>query len=408
MNKDNSDQQQPFLPKDFFKQFKSKEDFHSFFNSLFKQGVEEMLQAELDEHLGYEKYSKEGYNSGNSRNGTYSKKVKTESLGNMVLNIPRDRNAEYSPQLIPKGSRMSDKLEEAIIGMYSRGMTTSDISEQVKQVYGVDVSEGTISNVTAHIIEHVKAWQARPLERVYYVVWMDGIMLKIKHSGKYQNKCIYLVIGLKQNGLKEVLGMWTAESESASFWLSVLTDLKARGVEDILIASTDNLKGFTEAIQGVFPNTITQLCIVHQIRNSCKYVVWKDRKQFCADLKEVYAAPTKEAAEQALFGFELKWGGKYKYAIGSWQNNWNNLTSYFDFPLEIRKLIYTTNTIENLNRGIRKYIKTKVQFPDDLSAEKAVYLAIMNIEKKWNMALQNWGLILHQFVTVFEDRCRLT
>lgn len=399
---------QNLLPKDFFKQFKSKEDFHSFFNDLFKQGVEEMLQAELDEHLGYEKHSKEGNNSGNSRNGSYTKKVKTESLGDMVLNIPRDRNSEYSPRLIPKGQRMSDKLEEAIIGMYSRGMTTSDISEQVKQVYGVEVSEGTISNVTGRVIEHVKEWQARPLEPVYYVVWMDGIVLKIKQGGKYINKCIYLVIGLKNDGLKEVLGMWIAENESASFWLSVLTDLKARGVEDILIACTDNLKGFTDAIHGVFPDTITQLCMVHQIRNSCKYVVWKDRKPFCADLKQVYAAPSKALAAEAFKGFAQKWEGKYRHAIQSWQTNWENLTNYFDFPLEIRKIIYTTNSIENLNRGIRKYTKTKVQFPDDQSAEKAVYLAIMNIEKKWSMTLHNWGLILHQFVTIFEDRCRIT
>jgi transposase-like protein len=400
-------QQQPQLPKDFFKQFKNKEEFHSFFNSLFKQGVEEMLQAELDEHLGYEKHSKEGHNTGNSRNGSYRKKVKTESLGDMVLNIPRDRNSEFEPQLIPKGQRMSDKLEEAIIGMYSRGMTTSDISEQVKQVYGIDVSEGTISNVTNRIIEHIKEWQNRPLEPVYFTVWMDGIMLKVKQNGRYLNKCVYLVIGLKKDGLKEVLGMWMAETESASFWMSVLTDLKARGVEDILIACTDNLKGFTDAIRGVFPDTVTQLCIVHQIRNSCRYVVWKDRKAFCADLKEVYAAPNKEAAAQALSAFTLKWGQKYRHAIQSWETNWDNLTSYFDFPMEIRKIIYTTNTIENLNRGIRKYTKTKVQFTDDQAAQKAVYLAIMNIEKKWNMPLQNWGFILHQFVTIFENRCRI-
>jgi transposase-like protein len=406
MEKEDNNSRIP-LPKDFFKQFKNKEEFQSFFNDLFKQGVEEMLQAELDDHLGYEKYAREGRKTGNSRNGSYSKKVKTESLGDMLLNIPRDRNSEFSPQLIPKGQRMSDRLEEAIIGMYGRGMTTADISDQVKQVYGVDVSEGTISNVTARIIEHVKAWQARPLEPVYYVVWMDGIMLRIKHNGKYINKCIYLVIGLKKDGLKEVLGMWTAETESASFWLSVLTDIKARGVEDILIACTDNLKGFTEAIQGVYPDTITQLCIVHQIRNSCKYVVWKDRKQFCADLKEVYGAPTKDAAEQALLGFAKKWDSKYRYAIQSWHNNWKNLTSYFDFPVEIRKIMYTTNTIENLNRGIRKYVKTKVQFPDDQAAEKAVYLAITNIEKKWSMSLHNWGLVLHQFVTIFENRCQL-
>ena len=399
---------QNLLPKDFFKQFKNKEEFHSFFNDLFKQGVEEMLQAELDEHLGYQKYAREGNNSGNSRNGSYFKKVKTESLGDMVLNIPRDRNSEYSPRLIPKGQRMSDKLEEAIIGMYSRGMTTSDISEQVKNVYGVEVSEGTISNVTARILEHVKDWQARPLEPVYYVVWMDGIVLKIKESGKYINKCIYLVIGLKNDGLKEVLGMWTSQNESASFWLSVLTDLKARGVEDILIACTDNLKGFTDAIHGVYPNAITQLCMVHQIRNCCKYVVWKDRKSFCADLKHVYAAPNKAAAAEAFKGFADKWEGKYRHAIQSWITNWENLTNYFDFPLEIRKIIYTTNSIENLNRGIRKYTKTKVQFPDDQAAEKAVYLAIMNIEKKWSMPLHNWGLVLHQFATIFEDRCRIS
>lgn len=400
-------QQQPNLPKDFFKQFKNKEDFQSFFSELYKQGVEEMLKAELDEYLGYEKHSREGHNSGNSRNGYYSKTVKTDSLGDMLLNIPRDRNSEFEPQLIPKGSRMSEKLEESIIGMYGRGMTTSDISRQVKEIYGVDVSEGTISNVTNRIIEHVREWQNRPLETVYFTVWMDGIVLKVKQNGKYINKCIYLVIGLKNDGYKEVLGMWMAETESASFWMSVLTDLKARGVQDILIACTDNLKGFTDAIKGVFPDTVTQLCIVHQIRNSCKYLVWKDRKPFCADLRAVYAAVNKEAAEHALENLDAKWGHKYKHAIASWRNNWDNLTNYFDFPLEIRKIIYTTNIIENLNRGIRKYIKAKVQFTDDIAAQKAVYMAISNIEQKWNTIPQNWGLVLHQFVTIFENRCRL-
>jgi len=395
------------FPKDFFKQFKNKEAFHSFFNDLFKQGVEEMLKAELAEHLGYEKHSPEGNNSGNSRNGSYRKKVKTQSLGDRVLNIPRDRNSEFEPQLVPKGSRMSDKLEETIIGMYSRGMTNADICEQVKDAYGVDVSEGTVTNVTNRIIEHVKEWQNRPLESVYFTVWMDGIVLKVKQNGKYINKCIYLVIGLRKDGLKEVLGMWMAETESASFWMSVLTDLKARGVEDILIACTDNLKGFTDAIKGVFPATVTQLCVVHQIRNSCKYVVWKDRRAFCADLKEVYGAANREAAADALADLARKWGHKYRLAIQSWENNWDHLTSYFEFPLEIRKIIYTTNTIENLNRGIRKYTKSKVQFTDDVAAQKAAYLAIVNIEKKWSMPLQNWGIILHQFLTIFDNRCRL-
>lgn len=395
------------IPKDFFRQFKSKEEFHSFFNDLFKQGVEEMLKAELEAHLGYEKHSKEGYGSGNSRNGSFSKRIKTENLGDMVLSIPRDRNGEFEPQLIPKGQRMSDKLEEAITGMYSRGMTTSDICEQVREIYGVDVSEGTISNVTNRIMEHVREWQNRPLESVYLTVWMDGIAIKVRQNGKYINKCVFIVIGLRNDGLKEVLGMWIADSESASFWLTVLTDLKARGVEDVLIACTDNLTGFTQAIKGAFPEAVTQLCVVHQIRNSCKYVVWKDRKEFCADLRNVYAATNLEYAEKALLAMDIKWGTKYKYAIQSWQNNWQNLTQYFDYPLEIRKIIYTTNTIENLNRGIRKYTKTKVQFPDDNSAQKAVYLAIMNIEKKWNKPILNWGIILHQFLTIFENRCKL-
>ncbi len=400
-------EQENKLPKDFFKQFKNKEEFQSFFSTLYKQGVEQMLQAEMDEHLGYSKHAKEGYNSGNSRNGSYPKKVKTQSLGDMVLNMPRDRNGDFDPLLIPKGQRMSDKLEESIIGMYSRGMTTSDISEQVKEAYGVDVSEGTISNVTNRIIEHVKEWQQRPLEKVYFTVWMDAIALKVKQNGKYVSKCIYLVIGLKNDGLKEVLGMWMADTESASFRMSVLTDLKARGVEDILIACTDNLKGFADAIKGVFPDTITQLCIVHQIRNSCKYVVWKDRKLFCLDLKDVYATINRDAAESALQKLSDNWGHKYRHAIESWRTNWSCLSSYFDFPLEIRKIIYTTNTIENLNRGIRKYTKTKVQFPDDQAALKAVYMAITNIEKKWSMPIQNWGYILHQFLPIFDNRCRL-
>lgn len=398
-----------FTPsKDFFKQFKNKEEFKSFFQNLYKQGVEEMLQAELDDYLGYEKYAKEGHHTGNSRNGTYLKSFKTESLGDLVLQIPRDRNAEFSPRLIPKGQRMSEQLEESIIGMYGRGMTTADIRQQVREVYGVEVSESTVSHVTARVIEHVKEWQARPLEPVYLIVWMDGIVLRIKHDNKYINKCICLAIGLRRDGHREVLGMWTGQNESASFWLSVLTDMKSRGVEDILIACTDNLKGFTEAINGSFPETITQLCVVHQIRNCCKFVVWKDRKPFCADLKAVYAAPTRQAAEHALEEFAKIWEPKYRYAIQSWQRNWPNLTNYFDFPAEIRKMIYTTNTIENLNRSIRKYTKAKVQFPDDQSAEKAVYMAIRNVEKKWSYMPQNWGLVLQQFEIIFEKRCQLT
>jgi len=394
------------LPKNFFKQFKSKEEFQDFFQNLFKQGVQEMLQGELDEHLGYEKHSPDGYNTGNSRNGSSKKKVKTDNLGDMVLNIPRDRKSTFEPQLIPKHERMSDKIEQVIIGMYSRGMSTRDIEDQVKEIYGVEVSEGTISNVTNRLIDNIKQWQIRPLEPVYFVVWMDGISLKIRSNGKVINKTIFLVIGLNNHGMKEVLGMWINETESASFWLTVLTDLKARGVEDILIACTDNLKGFTEAIKSSYPKTLTQLCVVHQIRNSCRYVVWKDKKEFVTDLKAVYASPNKEAAANALDEFEAKWGKKYGYAIQSWRNNWEDLTHYFHFPQEIRQIIYTTNVIESLNSGIRKYTRSKNVFPDDSSALKAVYLAINNLEKKWTMTIRNWGAILNQFIIIFEDRCR--
>jgi transposase-like protein len=395
------------LPKDFFKQFKDKEDFGSFFNDLYKHGIEQMLQGELDDHLGYEKHDKKGYNTGNSRNGYSTKTVKTENLGDIVLNIPRDRNGEFEPLVVPKGQTMTDKLEEAIISMYSHGMTTSDISSQVKEIYGVNVSETTISNVTERINELVKNWQQRALESVYLTVWMDGIMMKVRHNGKYINMCVFIVIGLKNTGHKEVLGMWIEENESASFWLKVLTDLKARGVEDILIACTDNFKGFTDAIKGVFPRCITQLCIIHQIRNSCKYIVWKDRKEFCADLKNVYAAINLETAQDALVELDNKWSKKYYYAIKSWKENWANLTAYFDYPMEIRTIIYTTNTIENLNRGIRKYTKTKVQFPDEISCLKSVYLAIMKLEKNWTKPIKNWGLICHQFLINFADRCKV-
>jgi transposase-like protein len=391
------------LPKDFFKQFKNKEEFHNFFQSLFKEGVEAMLQGELDEHLGYEKHAREGFNSGNSRNGASQKTVKSESLGDMVLNIPRDRNSSFEPQLIPKYQRMSDKIEETIIGLYARGMTTSDIEEQVKDLYGVEVSTSTISNVTNRILEQVKAWQSRPLESTCLVVWMDGISFKVRHNGKIVNKTIYLIIGLDTQGYKQVLGMWINETESASFWLSVLTDIKARGVKKIHIACTDNLAGLSETISNEFPDTISQLCIVHQIRNSCRYVVYKDKKAFVNDLKQVYGAPNLTAAEEAFKTFAGKWSTKYGYAIQSWQRNWVNLTAFFDFPLEIRRIIYTTNVIESLNSTIRKYTKTKTVFPDDSAALKAVYLAVNNIEKKWTMPIHNFGIILNQFFTIFGE-----
>lgn len=395
----------PF-PKDFFKQFKSKESFQEYFNALFKQGIEEMLKCELDEHLGYSKHAKEGYNTGNSRNGSFPKTITSENVGEIVLNIPRDRNGEFEPLIIPKGQTISSKIEDAIIGMYSRGMTTSDVRKQVQEIYGLEISETTVSNITEGIMESAKEWQKRTLEPLYFAVWMDGVVLKVRTDNKVISKCVYIVIGLKPDGLKEVLGFWIEKTESAAFWMSVLTDLKARGVEDILIACTDNLKGFTLAIRAVFPQTVTQLCIVHQIRNSCKFVVYKDRKIFCQDLKKVYTAINRTLALEEFEKFKLKWYGKYKYAITSWEENWENLSNYFEYPLELRKIIYTTNTIENLNRGIRKYTKTKTQFPNENAASKSIYLAIKNIEEAWGSPIPNWGLILNQYLIIFEDRCR--
>lgn len=395
------------LPKDFAEQFSTKEDFHAYFESLYKQGLEQILQGELDAHLGYKKHSKEGHNSGNSRNGSYPKTIKTETFGDMVLNIPRDRNGEFEPQIIPKGETMSQKIADAILGMYSRGMTRSDIVEQIKSIYGISVSETTISTISDRILVDVDEWTKRILEPQYLVVWMDAVHLKVRTEGKYTNNAMHVVIGLRPDGLKEVLGMWLNQTESASFWMTVLSELKTRGVEDILIACTDNLKGFTKAIKGVFPETVIQLCIVHQIRNSTKFVVYKERQSFCNDMKEIYTAINEETAVEALNRLKNKWGTKYKYAIDGWENNWENLIAFLEYPPELRKIMYTTNTIENLNRGIRKYTKTKVQFPDEKSVKKSVYLAIKNIEKSWTQPIPKWGMIMNQFLVIFGDRCNI-
>jgi len=392
------------IPEEALKKIKTQEEFVDYIQRLYKQGVEALLKAEIKEHLGYPKYDPTGKNSGNSRNGFSRKTLKT-NLGEVPLDVPRDRNSTFDPVVVPKHERMSAKIEHAIITMYTRGMTTRDIEATIKDIYGVAVSEGLISNITSAILEDIKEWQQRPLDPVYYVVWMDGIVVKVRQNGKVQGKTIYLMIGLKQNGRKEVLGMWISETESASFWLNVLTDIKARGVKDILIASTDNLTGIRQAIKSAFPQAITQLCVVHQIRNSTRYVVWKDRKQFLADLKSVYGAINREMAYDALEEFARKWGSKYGYAIKSWQNNWDELTAYFDYPEEIRRIIYTTNAIESLNSTIRKYTKAKTVFPDDQAALKAVYLAIANVEKKWTFPVRDWGSILNQLIIKFGDRC---
>lgn len=393
------------IPPDFFKKF-SKEEFNSFFDKLFKEGVQQMLQGEMEEHLGYSKYQKKDKDNQNTRNGISKKNVKT-SRGSISVDIPRDREATFEPRLIPKHKRMSEEIEDAILSFYAKGMSTADIEEQIGGIYGVEISATTVSNVTARMLEAVKTWQNRPLDQVYFIVWMDGISFKVRQNGKVINKTIYLMIGLNNQGTKEVLGMWLHETESASFWMSVFTDIKARGVEDIFIVCSDNLTGLTDGISSIYPQAVTQVCVVHQIRNSLKYVVWKDKKAFMADLKQVYQAPTRQAAEMALQELAQKWQHKYGYAIKSWVNNWENLTHFFDFPLEIRKVIYTTNVIESFNSTLRKYTRNRLVFPNDEAVYKALYMAIDNITRKWTQTVRNWGLIMSQFINLYADRCRM-
>jgi len=393
------------LNKKFLKQFKTETELTNFFKELHSEALEHILQAEMDVHLGYEKNAKAGDNTGNSRNGASPKIIKTE-YGAHQLQVPRDRNGAFDPVIVPKGQNKSLSVENMVISLYSKGMSTADIEQQLQQLYGFKLSTSAISHITNKVLMHIQEWQTRPLARQYFVVWMDGIVFKVRDNGKVINKTIYLAVGLNKQGLKELLGMWLGESESASFWMSVLTDLKERGVEDILVTVTDNLTGFTDGIKTIFPKSDTQICVVHQIRNSCRYVVWKDKKAFTADLKNIYRATNKKQAKIALEEFKVKWQSKYPYAVKSWENNWENLTVFFSFPVEIRKIIYTTNLIENLNGKIRKYTKNRMAFPNDQAVEKAVYLALKHITSKWTQPIQNWAIIINQFITMFEHRIK--
>jgi len=391
------------LSKEFLSQFKTESDVSSFLKQLHTQVLEQMLNGELDSHLGYDKHEPSGNNSGNSRNGSYNKKIQTEH-GESIVTIPRDRNGEYEPIVVPKYQSRGLSIEKLVISLYAKGMSVSDIESEMKEIYDISLSSSSISTITNKINLTAIEWQNRPLDSQYLIVWMDGIVFKVRDNGKVVNKTVYLCIGLNKFGFKEVLGMWVGASESSSFWMSVLTDLQSRGVEDILITCTDNLNGFTDTIRTVFPNSTTQICVVHQIRNSCRYVVCKDRKEFTSDMKNIYNAVNKEMAALELDNFDKKWGSKYAYAIRSWRNNWDDLTSFFDFPLEIRKIIYTTNVIENMNGKIRKYTKNKLSFPNDDAIKKTVYLALMEIQKKWSSPINNWGIVVNQFLCIFEGR----
>ena len=386
---------------------KSGKDLSNLFQELFKETVQELLQAEMDEHLGYEKHASNSSHFENSRNGKVRKQVKSK-YGTTEIEVPRDRDGSFSPQVLPKRRRVMDDIEDHVLSLYSHGMSTRDIENHIKELYGVDMSEATISHITDRIIEHIDQWKSRRLESVYMVVWMDAVIFKVRQEGKVINKAVQIAVGLNNQGKKEVLGMWTCQNESASFWMSVLTNLKSRGIEDILISSTDNLKGFTDAIKAVFPETKTQICIVHQLRNSLKFVVWKDKKAVASALKKVYDAPDAEIAYRELEAFEAVWLKKYPYVGQSWKANWENLTTFFEFPMEIRKIIYTTNIIENINRIVRKYTKTKTSFTNDSAMEKAVYLALMQVSRKWTMPQRNWPIMLLQFINIFgQQRCQI-
>lgn len=393
------------LKKKTLEQFRSGKDLFSkggAFAPLLKDFLEAALQAELDEHL-----EQEDGEQNNRKNGYNTKLLKT-GAGTIELDTPRDRNSDFSPDIVKKRETiLANTLESKIIGMYGLGMSFRDISAHIKDMYDTDISASTLSAITDKVIPLVKEWQVRPLEDTYCIVWLDGMHYKVKQDGRVQSRCVYNILGITTEGRKEILGMYVSESEGANFWLSVLTDLQTRGVKDILIACIDNLKGFAEAISTVFVQTEVQSCIVHQIRNSLKYVASKDQKIFMADLKPVYQAVNKIEAEEKLEALGEKWNKKYPVVIDSWKRNWEKLTTYFKYPPAIRKLVYTTNTIEGYHRQIRKVTKTKGSFTSDIALLKLMYLATKNIEKKWTMPLANWSITVSQLSIIFGDRLKL-
>ena len=368
--------------------------------SLVKQLVEAALEAELESHITQDVFS----GNKNRKNGSSSKTIKT-SDGDFLLDTPRDRAGSFEPQLIKKNqTHLTDDIEQKVLSMYGMGLSYSDISKHIEDMYKIELSTGTISNITDKIIDKVKEWQERPLEPIYTFVWLDAIHYKIKDGGKYDTKAVYTVLGMGLDGKKDVLGLYVGENEGANFWLGVLTKLQNRGIEDILIASVDGLTGFPEAIKSIFPKTEVQLCIVHQIRNSLKYVSSQDQKEFMKDLKLVYQATSKDIAEDELLKLDEKWGKKYAIVLKSWNNKWENLSHYFKYPYQIRKIMYTTNIIESVHRQFRKLTKTKGAFPNQNSLLKLLYMGIKNAKEKWTMPSQNWSLTISQLAIFFEGR----
>ncbi|MDP6736962.1 MAG: IS256 family transposase [Nitrospinaceae bacterium] len=388
---------------------KSAEDLlgeNGIVKQLTKRVLERMLQAEMTDHLGYEKDDPAGRGSGNSRNGRTRKTVQTDQ-SEVTLAVPRDRNAEFEPQIVPKHQRRLKGFDDKVISLYARGMTDREITGHLQEMYGVSVSPELISNVTDVVIDEVKCWQTRPLDEVYPIVYLDAIFVKIRDEGTVQKKAIYLALGINLEGEKELLGLWISKTEGAKFWLGLLTELQNRGLKDIFIVCVDGLGGFPEAIETVFPKTQVQLCIVHLVRNSLRFVSWKDRKTVAADLKPIYKAATAEEAESHLEAFEEKWDETYPSISKSWRKHWANIIPFFAYPEEIRKVIYTTNAIESMNRSLRKIIKNRGAFPSDEAATKLMFLALRNISKRWTKPLMNWKAALNRFAIMFEDRAPL-
>jgi putative transposase len=378
-------------------------DIQSKLKRLFAGTIETMLESEMDEHLGYEKHSVTGKNTGNSRNG-YNQKTIMSDYGEAEISIPRDRNGEFEPVVLEKRQTRTDEIEQKILAMYAKGMSQRDIEDNLREIYGCEIPQTLISKITDKILPEVNEWQNRPLESIYPIIYFDGIMFKSRKDSQIINKCVYSVLGIDMNGQKDVLGIWLSETESASFYASICSDLKKRGVTDIFIACHDNLKGLGEAINAIFPKTKQQLCIVHQVRNSTKFVPHKDRKAVCADLKKIYGAINLDDAEYAKAEFREKWDKKYPAILRSWDDNWTELTTFFEFPQQIRHLIYTTNAVEAYHRMVRKFTKTKAVLPTDDAIRKVVFLSIKEVTKKWTMTARDWGMVYSQIMIFFADR----
>ena len=370
---------------------------------LTKALLERALHAELTDHLGHEKHAAVATKGGNTRNGKSAKTIQGE-FGKLPIEIPRDRDSTFEPMILPKGQTRFAGFDDKIISLYARGMTTREIQGHLEEIYGVEVSPTLISSVTDAIADEVKLWQNRPLDALYPIVYMDAVRVKVRDNGHVSNKAVYLALGVTMDGIKEVLGMWVAENEGAKFWLQVVTELNNRGVQDIFIACVDGLKGFPEAIETIFPRTQVQLCLVHMVRHSLKYVSWKQRKEVAADLKTIYQASTAEVAEMNLTEFEAKWDKTHPSIGQSWRRNWERIIPFFAYPAEIRKVIYTTNAIESLNMSLRKVTKNRGSFPNDAAMFKLLYLALNNIAKKWTLPIRDWKAALNRFSILFEDR----